>query len=218
MIYISFQFLKFQMSIAASASRFSCLPDDDAADWKGPKTKVKAKKEKTPEPNKQKDAVKVKAKNEAKELQNLAFGGQKKSKKKKSGVRVECSIVPEVAATNGTGSPSPAPVPAITTAQFQEWKDKDKVVSEDHFNSALQEAIIQSKLEFEQQQAVQEAQQQLLAAGKAPQELIASLSKEDRKKAKQQLKPQPMSLQEFQEPVVESSKPTEPAPVYRHPR
>ena len=35
------------MPIAASASRFACLQDDDSADWKAPKVKTKPKKEET---------------------------------------------------------------------------------------------------------------------------------------------------------------------------
>jgi len=72
------------MPIAASASRFACLQDDDSADWKAPKSKAKPKKEEVKKTvdNKPKDTAKAKALKEAKDLQNLAFGGQKKEKQK----------------------------------------------------------------------------------------------------------------------------------------
>ena len=77
------------MSISTSASRFACLPDDEAADWKAPKSKAKSptkSTEKKVQDNKPKDKNKPsKAQQEAKALQNLAFGGQKKSKSKKKG-------------------------------------------------------------------------------------------------------------------------------------
>ena len=78
------------MSIATSASRFACLPDDEAADWKAPKSKgkspTKSSEKKVQPDGKSKDKNKAsKAQQEAKALQNLAFGGQKKKQEQKEG-------------------------------------------------------------------------------------------------------------------------------------
>jgi len=224
------------MPIAASASRFACLQDDDSADWKAPKSKSNkpAKKEEVKKPvdNKPKDAAKAKALKEAKDLQNLAFGGQKKKNKKKASQQPQQQ-------QNHQPSPSPAkeaspivadvtPVAASDTSeQYEEWKEKDKVLVDDNFTAAMQEAIMQSKLEFDQQQALLEAQRRLLADGVVTDTMLASLSKEERKRVvKQQKKPATISLDQFnneQPAVSEQPKMSNPSSsssqqVYKHPR
>ena len=168
------------MSMSVSASRFACLPDDDAADWKGLKQKEKKKEDAKKNENKSKDSSKDKAKKEAKELQNIAFGGgsgKKKNKKKDNQKQ-----------TNSKDE----------SANFEEWKERDKVQVEDNFTAEMQEAILQSQLEFEHQKSLEAAQQQLLTSGEGSEEVMASLSKEDRKKvAKMQKKPTTMSLDQF---------------------
>ena len=132
------------MPIAASASRFACLQDDDSADWKAPKSKSKPKKEEVKKPvnNKPKDAAKSKALKEAKDLQNLAFGGQKKKKNKK-GAQQQQSPSPSVATPVAT-SPPPAVIldsAPSSTPQYEEWKEKDKVQVEDNFTASLHKAM-----------------------------------------------------------------------------
>eukprot|EP00092_Neocalanus_flemingeri_P021636 GFUD01023467.1.p1 GENE.GFUD01023467.1~~GFUD01023467.1.p1 ORF type:complete len:399 (-),score=161.26 GFUD01023467.1:242-1438(-) len=225
------------MPIAASASRFACLPDDDSSDWKAPKTKSKGKKEESKKvvDNKPKDASKAKALKEAKELQNMAFGGDKKKSKKKKGSQQQPQPQPQPPPSQPEASPAPSassPSPSVTPAslpplsstQYEEWKEKDKVLVEDNFTAAMQEAILQSKLEFEQQKALLEAQERLMANGIVPDSVLASLSKEERKRVvKQQKKPATMSLDQFNtEPapeqiVADLTAPTEPQ-VYKHPR
>jgi len=217
-----------KMPIAASASRFACLQDDDSADWKAPKSKSKPKKEEVKKPvnNKPKDAAKSKALKEAKDLQNLAFGGQKKKKNKK-GAQQQQTPSPSVATPVAT-SPPPAVIPdsaPSSTPQYEEWKEKDKVQVDDNFTAAMQEAIMQSKLEFEQQQALLEAQQRLIAnGGVVPDSVLASLSKEERKRVvKLQKKPATMTLDQFNtEPAAPEESVPDPAAVapqvYKHPR
>jgi len=218
------------MPIAASASRFACLQDDDAADWKAPKSKSKPKKEETKKvtENKPKDAAKAKALREAKELQNLAFGGQKKKNKKKTNQQHQSSpSLPESSPAPSTVSPPPTVTspPSSTSTQYEEWKEKDKVLVDDNFSAAMQEAILQSKLEFEQQKALVEAQEKLIASGVVPDSVLATLSKEERKRVtKQQKKPATMTLDQFNiEPAPEQKgddQTAESAPpqVYKHPR
>jgi len=232
------------MPIAASASRFACLQDDDSADWKAPKSKAKPKKEEVKKTvdNKPKDTAKAKALKEAKDLQNLAFGGQKKKNKKKgsqqspqqqnqqSSSPVKETSPPAPSVVTASAPPPPATA-ETTTEQYEEWKEKDKVLVEDNFTAAMQEAIMQSKLEFEQQQALLEAQKRLLADGVITDSVLATLSKEERKRVvKQQKKPATMTLDQFNtEPIVteqDSAKTPTTAPptttsttqVYKHPR
>jgi len=225
------------MPIAASASRFACLQDDDSADWKAPKSKSKPKKEEVKKPvdNKPKDAAKAKALKEAKDLQNLAFGGQKKKNKKKGSQQPQPQSQPASSPVKSEASPAPSdptpppPPPAAaaqTTEQYEEWKEKDKVLVDDNFTAAMQEAIMQSKLEFEQQQALLEAQKRLLANGVVTDSVLASLSKEERKRVvKQQKKPATMTLDQFntesatpEQESIPSSVPTTTTQVYKHPR
>lgn len=219
------------MPIAASASRFACLPDDDSADWKAPKAKAKPKKDENKKAveNRPKDASKAKALKEAKELQNMAFGGQKKKNKKKGSQQHQQSPPPnksESEVTTDSSSAASAPITAnreSPTAQFEEWKEKDKVQVEDSFTAAMQEAIMQSKLEFEEKQAMIEAQERLMANGVVPESVLASLSKEERKRVtKQQKKPNTMSLDQFNtDPAPERQADPVPPPepqVYKHPR
>ena len=174
------------MPLSATASRFACLPDDEAADSKVLKKLDKQKKEenKKNENNKQKDPSKTKAKNEAKELQNIAFGGgsgKKKNKKKNNQNKQQ----------NNNGN-------NVESSQLEEWKERDKALVEDNFTADMQEAILQSQLEFEQQQSLVAAQQEMLSSGVGSEEVLASLSKEERKKVvKQQKKPTTMSLDQF---------------------
>merc|ERR1719470_273083 len=83
---------------------------------------------------------------------------------------------------------------------------------------------MQSKLEFEQQQALVEAQERLMANGVVTDSVLASLTKEERKRVvKQQKKPATMTLDQFNtEPAVpEQNVPEQNVPepqVYKHPR
>jgi len=217
------------MPIAASASRFACLQDDDSADWKAPKSKANkpAKKEevKKSADNKPKDAAKAKALKEAKDLQNLAFGGQKKKNKKK-GSQQQQQQSQAAPSPVKEASPIVADVAPNTTEQYEEWKEKDKVLVDDNFTAAMQEAIMQSKLEFDKQEALLEAQRRLLADGVVTDTMLASLSKEERKRVvKQQKKPATISLDQFnnEQPAVSEQQkvpnPSTSSPqVYKHPR
>jgi len=217
------------MPIAASASRFACLQDDDSADWKAPKSKANkpAKKEevKKSADNKPKDAAKAKALKEAKDLQNLAFGGQKKKNKKK-GSQQQQQQSQAAPSPVKEASPIVADVSPNTTEQYEEWKEKDKVLVDDNFTAAMQEAIMQSKLEFDKQEALLEAQRRLLADGVVTDTMLASLSKEERKRVvKQQKKPATISLDQFnnEQPAVSEQQkvpnPSTSSPqVYKHPR
>jgi len=210
------------MALSVSASRFACLPDDDSADWKGPKKQSNKKKDdaaKKPSDNKPKDPSKAKAQKEAKELQNLAFGGQKKKKKK--GQQLSASS-PPVKDTSPALGEEKAQVEDKGTEQLEEWREKDKVVTEDNFSQAIQEAILLSKLEFEQREAEIAAQARLIEDGGLTSEMLASLSKEERKRVVQKEKQKnTMSLNQFmndqerQEPVAEP--PVAPQ-IYKHPR
>merc|ERR1712098_631854 len=186
------------------------------------KQKLKEEKKKN-EANKNKDRNKDKPKNDAKELQSIAFGGgsNKKKNKKKNNNNIKQN-----------SSSKDEPVQNISSnkeesSQFDEWKERDKAVTEDNFSSALQEATLQSQLEFEELQAVTAAQQQLLETGIGSDVVLATLSKEDRKKVvKMQKKNNTMSLDQFNnqpsdsvngQPTSEVSTKPEPQ-LYRHPR
>ena len=56
-------------------------------------------------------------------------------------------------------------------------RDKDKVLAEDNFTASMQEAILQSKLVFERRQD----QEKLMVSGVVLDNVLASLSKEERK-------------------------------------
>ena len=73
-----------------------------------------------------------------------------------------------------------------------------KVAVEDNFSAAMQEAILQSKLDFEEQKEAEARRQELLATGQGSQEVMDSLDKEDRKKVvKLQKKLNTMTLEQF---------------------
>ena len=73
-----------------------------------------------------------------------------------------------------------------------------KVAVEDNFSAAMQEAILQSKLDFEAQKEADARRQELLASGQGSEETMASLDKEDRKKVvKLQKKLNTMTLEQF---------------------
>ena len=171
------------MPLPGTASRFACLPDDDEADAKVLKQKEKERKREEAKKNannKPKETPKEKAKKEAKDLQNLAFGGNSKKKNKKKSNQKQSSPNKE------------------DSSNFEEWKERDKVAVEDNFSAAMQEAILQSKLEYEHQQEVEAKQHELLTTGQGSQEVIDSLDKEDRKKVvKLQKKLATMSLDQF---------------------
>ena len=220
---------RFKMSIATSASRFACLPDDEAADWKAPKSKAKSptkSAEKKVQDNKPKDKNKAsKAQQEAKALQNLAFGGQKKSKSKKKGKGGDNQ-------TTGVTSPSSTPSNLQSPPQShasseppEEWKERDREQQEDSFTQAMQQAIMLSQLEFEKKEELEAAKADLISNGLAGASLeeVSELSKEERKKAMKAGKAaMTMSLGEFNtsQPPSESTAPAETAQpaVYKHPR
>ena len=73
-----------------------------------------------------------------------------------------------------------------------------KVAVEDNFSAAMQEAILQSKLDFEEQKEADARRQELLASGQGSEETMASLDKEDRKKVvKLKKKLNTMTLDQF---------------------
>ena len=162
------------------SSRFACLPDDDEADAKVLKQQEKERKKEEAKKNaKNKPKEMPKAQKEAKDLQNLAFGGSSKKKNKKK--------------NNKQTTPG-----KDDSSNFEEWKERDKAAVEDNFTAAMQAAILQSKLDFEQQKEVEAAQQELLTTGQGSQEVMASLDKEDRKKVvKLQKKLNTMTLDQF---------------------
>ena len=117
------------------------------------------------------------------------------------------------------------PPPSSTSTQFEEWKEKDKELVDDNFSASMQEAILQSKLDYEQQKAMVEAQERLLASGAVPDSVLVTLSKEERKRVvKQQKKPTTMSLDQFntdsapEQPTNEQAPVPAPPQVYKHPR
>ena len=98
------------------ASKFACLQDDDSTDWVAPKEKgKKSKPANEPKPNSSKSKKKNKANNEAKELQNLAFASKKSKNKNKS------------KSQNADNKSS-----TKQEAQYEEWKQKDEKVSNNH--------------------------------------------------------------------------------------
>ena len=75
---------------------------------------------------------------------------------------------------------------------------REKVAVEDNFTTAMQEAILQSDLDFEQKKEVEAAWQQLLNTGQGSQVVMDSLDKEDRKKVvKLKKKLNTMTLDQF---------------------
>jgi len=157
------------MSINGVASRFACLQDDDATDWIAPKSKNKNKTKQ--EPTKKNEKGKgSKAQKEAKDLQNLAFGPPKKNKKKK-------------ASTNGSGG--------NCVNQFEEWVEKDKKHVDDNFEQQMQEAILQSKIDFEEKKEL------LAIADESDKNVVNGEEKTKKKGPKQSKKPTPMSLDTF---------------------
>jgi len=220
------------MSISTSASRFACLPDDEAADWKAPKSKAKSptkSAEKKHQDNKPKDKNKTsKAQQEAKALQNLAFGGQKKSKSKKKGKGGDNQTGGGVGVASPSSTPSnlQSPPPSHASSEPpEEWKERDREQQEDSFTQAMQQAIMLSQLEFEKKEELEAAKADLISNGLAGASLeeVSELSKEERKKAMRAGKAaMTMSLDEFNtsQPPSESTAPAEaPQPaVYKHPR
>jgi len=190
------------------SSRFACLPDDDEADAKVLKQQEKERKKEEAKKNaKNKPKEMPKAQKEAKDLQNLAFGGSSKKKNKKK--------------TNKQTTPG-----KDDSSNFEEWKERDKAAVEDNFTAAMQAAILQSKLDFEQQKEVEAAQQELLTTGQGSQEVMASLDKEDRKKVvKLQKKLNTMTLDQFNSASEQKDssdtngdQPFSEPQLYRHPR
>jgi len=149
-----------------------------------------------------------KAQKEAKDLQNLAFGGNAKKKNKKK------------------NNKQTTPGKDTDSNNFEEWKERDKVAVEDNFSAAMQEAILQSKLDFEAQKEADARRQELLASGQGSEETMASLDKEDRKKVvKLQKKLNTMTLEQFNNasankdsPETNGDKPLSEPQLYRHPR
>jgi len=216
------------MSIATSASRFACLPDDESADWKAPKIKAKSKGEsnsKKVSDNKPKDKAKQKAQQEAKALQNLAFGGQKKNKNKKKG-KGDSSAGTSV--SSPPLSPESTPAPEFPAEPSEEWKEKDKQLADDNFTQAMQQAILISQLEFEKKEAHDQAKAELISNGVVSTNIsevtLDDLNKEERKKAvKAGKKSATMSLDQFQavqdaNANVEVEEAPQEKAVYKHPR
>lgn len=213
------------MSIAASASRFACLPDDEAADWKAPKSKVKTSPTKVDankknNDNKPKDKAKAKAQQEAKALQNMAFGGQKKAKNKKKGKSGDSKEGSPVVSTTSSEPPAGLAPP-------EEWRERDEQAAEDSFSQAMQQAILLSQLEAERKAAAELAKAELVSNGAGPDTTeaeLAELTKEERRRAvKAGKKDRTVSLDQFQagaaEPLAaaEEAEASQPA-VYKHPR
>ena len=228
---------RLKMSIATSASRFACLPDDEAADWKAPKSKekspTKSSEKKVQPEGKSKDKNKAsKAQQEAKALQNLAFGGQKKNKNKKKGKGSDNQSGNAPSQSVALASSSSTPNNTQSAAQShasseppEEWKERDREQQQDSFTQAMQQAIMLSQLEFEKKEELDAAKADLISNGLAGASLeeVSELSKEERKKAARAGKAaMTMSLGEFNtgKPSTESTAEAETAQpaVYKHPR
>lgn len=131
----------------------------------------------------------MKVKNEAKELQNLAFGGSKKKNKKKNPANKD-----KIKATGDlTSQPK-----GKEESQFEEWKERDKVLENDNFKAALQEAILRSQLEYEEHQQTVKAQETAIGLDGEFEEVLSSPTKDERKKSnKQSKKSATMSMDQF---------------------
>ena len=183
-IYILMYTFQSIITIMSLTSRYASLAIDDEAHSEVLK-KIEKENKKIENKNKQKDKPKVKSNNEAKELRDLAFGGKKKNKKNKT--KEQSQEINNQVRQKSEESQS-----------FEEWKERDKVMVEDNFTMDMKEAILQSQLEYEQKQSLETAQQQLVSTGVGPEEVLATLSKEERKKVnKQQKKAATMSLDQF---------------------
>lgn len=147
------------------ASRFALLKVEGDDDDKEKKAAQKASNAQT---NKKKNKKK-KGGQQDEELRNLAFGrptsGQQRSNKKK------------------TAAPS--------EEEWEKWQETDKQLTADAYEKDLQEALLQSKLEFEKKE---QAKKMVPEAG--PPEFLTQ-GKEDKKKRKHKDKPATMSLDEF---------------------
>lgn len=151
------------------ASRFACLKDDDSTDWVQPKTKNKRNKNLTngstngSKPGGEKPKKKNQLNNEAKELQQLAF--QTSSKKSKNKSKSKGDTVTSNASSKKEEK------------QYEAWKEKDEELVKDAFSHDIEQAILLSKVDFEEQKATQkiideERQRlQMLESAKKPKKL-----------------------------------------------
>lgn len=145
------------VGVAAQASRFALLPDDDPTDWQAPKVKgAKAKANNKADHPSGKNAKSKAQKKQVDDLRLAAFGGggagsKKQKNKAKNGPKTE----------NGTGSTStsiPAPPPvtppgvtvAINSSPSPEWQKKDQQFVDDQYVNDLEKAMMESKLSFAQ--------------------------------------------------------------------
>ena len=131
----------------AVASRFACLKDDDPTDWVQPKTKNKRNKNLAngssngSKPVGEKPKKKNQANNDAKELQQLAF--QTSSKKSKNKAKSKGDTVASTASSKREEK------------QYEAWKEKDEELVNDAFAHDIEQAILLSKVDFEEQKATQ---------------------------------------------------------------
>ncbi|XP_062575712.1 G kinase-anchoring protein 1-like [Saccostrea cucullata] len=157
------------------ASRFALLKVEGDDNDNDTKTTQKSNNAQT---NKKKNKKKKGGQDE--ELRNLAFGrpsssGQHKSNKKKSGAQ-----------------PS--------EEDWEKWQETDKQLTSDAYEKDLQEALLQSKIEYEKsKQDVKTSQEAGIL------EPSHSHGKEDKKKRKHKDKPATMSLDQFNQ--MNSEKP-----------
>lgn len=166
----------------ACASRFSVLKleDDDMSDSVTKKTNAqnnkqtgKVNKQSTkaaPTESKTKSKKKKKTATEIAELQNLAFGNHNTKPKQK----------PSSSMKNA----------AVTEKQWEEWKLKDSEFVSEAYEQDLQEAILLSKIDYEEKKEVYDAIQREGEHNK--------LNQKKKKKNNQKKEKGTMSLDEFQ--------------------
>ncbi|XP_034242651.1 G kinase-anchoring protein 1-like [Thrips palmi] len=147
------------------ASRFSVLKIEGEDQ---PKTPVKKRVEKSKTDGKKPNPS-----------QNKAAGGPAKNNKKPGAAQNGQS-------TNSKGKGKTSKVKAATAEQWEEWKQKDAKYVDENYEGELQEAILQSKLEFEQNKDFYERTKKELEAEK---KLASVAGKKKKSKA--------MSLDEF---------------------
>ena len=131
------------MALNPTASRFSVLPDDDTTDWKAPKDKNKKNKANN---NKQENDIK-KNKNKNKEVDDLrsaAFGASK-GKKKKNKSNVNVNISPNKSNNNSNDI-------CGDSKDFEDWKSKDEKMVNQAYTNDLAQALMASKLEFDEKE------------------------------------------------------------------
>ncbi|XP_070542045.1 G kinase-anchoring protein 1-like [Ptychodera flava] len=178
-----------------SASRFAALHIDDIDDSDNEeKNQTKKDEGKTTKSNSAKKRARKKKKNqqiqaENAQLRDLAFS--KIPSKTQGSVSVPSLQTISDTLTSESRKPSNE---ASNGLQWREWSDKDKGYVNDQFEHDLQRALLQSKLEYEQQKAFYEETNEDPEVAATQSE---KLNRKERRKLAQKDKPQPMTLQQL---------------------